>query len=53
MPEESFGVKDLAIVIARILSLEKNDVVQVQTNRFSPDEIKVKVLRHPGQEKPT
>lgn len=49
MPEDSFSPKDLGVTIARILHLEKNDVVEVQKDKTNPD--RVVVLRHPaGQE---
>jgi len=51
LPEgESYSLKDLAITLARMLGLEKNDVIEVQRNRLDPN--RVMVIRHPGQEKP-
>jgi hypothetical protein len=49
LPEESFSIKDLGVTIAKMLGLQKNDIVEIQTSRTNPHEIKV--VRHPaGQE---
>jgi hypothetical protein len=46
MPEGSFSVKDLGVVIARALGLRKGETVEVQKDKTNPN--RVLVLRHPG-----
>ena len=47
MPEESFSVKDLGAMIARMLGLQKNETVEIHRDRLDPN--RVMVIRH-GQE---
>jgi len=48
LPEDSFSFKDLGLAIARVLGLEKGDVVEVQRDKMNAD--RVVVLRHRSQE---
>jgi DNA-directed RNA polymerase subunit H (RpoH/RPB5) len=48
LPEENFSVRDLGIAIAKILGIEKGDVVEVKRDLVNAD--RVVVLRHRGQE---
>jgi len=44
VPDGSFSVKDLGLVIARVLGLREGEVVEVQRDKTNPD--RVLVIRH-------
>jgi hypothetical protein len=48
MPEGSFSIKDLAIVIARTLGLAEGDSVELKRDRLNPN--RVLVVRIPQEE---
>ena len=50
MPEESFTVRDLGVAIARVLGLEKGDIVEVQRDKTNSDRIMI-IRRRVAQER--
>ncbi len=46
MPDEGFSIRDLGVTIAKMLSLAKNDTVELQRSKI--DSNKILIIRHPA-----